>query len=485
MKQITIRTAIFLSLAVVAALIQGCGGGVVFRSDVQGTVSDIDRNVIIGAEVWIDDLRTNSLASGAFRLQNVPSGWQTIYARADVDGDVWVGSTAVEVLEGEPTMNANIVLSPAGDTTYIQGYVYDDTGRPVRGARVLLTTRVLLPSGSSSDDGAYNSMVAVTNDRGFYRMDDAPVGRTAVIAASKVAFYNDEVSLDPIHDAMNVDFELSPSFQETPDEPILDYVESYTMPNQQVRAFSSTTASFGNPYDAVRAHTSAKFRRSLQSRKTTTTSAPVVRSLAIDGSLIEIDLYWNALDVNLSRTLAGYGIYRRVGSGTIRAIDFLRDPYANFYGDMGAEIEPGIRYDYRVTAVNVEFLDRWNEWIDESESDWSNSLGVTPLGAMRASLPIDGAGVSATPTFSWQVLSRADSYSVYVYDRFPTIPISPGETTPSYGTAPIWDSPWANTTSVTYAGPALQTGRTYYWLVTASDASGTAYSYSELRSFTR
>ena len=84
--------------------------------------------------------------------------------------------------------------------------------------------------------------------------------------------------------------------------------------------------------------------------------------------------------------------------------------------------------------------------------------------------------------------SRAESYSVYVYDQFPSIPLDPGGdyggSPPSYGVFPIWTSAWANVDSVRYAGPALQAGHTYYWIVTAVDATETAYSYSELRSFT-
>jgi hypothetical protein len=313
------------------------------------------------------------------------------------------------------------------------------------------------------------------------------MGRSAVIAASKVAFENDEVQIDEITDGMTIDFELNPSSLETPDAPILDAIESWTMPNPSVRSLSTQTTAEGNPYDAVRAYTSKKFRASLGSRKSPDASPFALRSTPI-GSLIEIDLYWNALDVNLSRTLAGYGIYRRNDTrDQSLALDFVRDPYANFYGDMGGEITPDTSYYYRVSAVNVEFLDRWNEPIDEAESNWSNEMSVTPLGSLRETAPTNGASVTGDPLFSWQTIPRATMYSVYVYAEFPSIPLDPGGdyggSPPSYGVFPIWTSDWENVDSVRYAGPALQANHTYYWIVTAVDTTETAYSYGELRSF--
>lgn len=481
MKQRRYQVPLLLAaLAVAAVLMHGCGGSETFSytSDVHGTVADLERNVVIDADVWIGTHRTKSLATGAFRLREVPSGWQTIRASAIVDGTQWEGSTAVEVLDSGPTMNANIVLIPAGDATSITGRVYDDTGRPISGARVLLTTRL-----TSSDDGPYGSIVAITDSRGNYRLEKVPMGTYAAVMASKVAFDNQEVRRT-ITDRIVIDFELVPSRLETPNAPVVTDIYSWTMPIPLVRSLSVTGLPEGNPYDAIRAFTSPKFRESLKSRAVAPTSTATVKS-ASTGGLIEIDVAWQGVAGSLARTIAGYGIYRRIGSNwPPRAIDFVRDPYANFYGDMGGEIEPDLTYRYRVTAVNVEFLDRYNDFIDMAESDWSvGELSVAPLGYLRAVSPSNGASVSGDPLFTWEPVYRADAYSVYVYYEFPKIPIGPGEVYPSYGVPPIWDSPWESGTSVRYAGPPLQRGHRYYWVVTASDAAGIAYSYSELRSF--
>jgi len=474
-------------LLVVTSLIQGCGGGTK-RSFVHGTVSDIDRNVLVDAEVWVGDRSTRSLITGAYRLESVPSGWKTIRARAIVNGQRWEGSTAAEVLKNEPTMNVNIVLAPARQLTSIEGHVFDDTGYRVRGARVLVTTRLLNPEDSSAYDGPYGSIVAITDGSGFYRLRDVPTGLSAVIAASKVGFTNDEVSIGETTDGIVVDFELSESnLSFGPDAPILEWIESYTMPNPIVRSGS-------NPYDAIRAFTSPRFREALKAGRMTR----AIRSTP-PGSLIEIDLYWNALDVNWSEDLAGYGIYRTTDpSVEMKAIDFVRDPYANFYGDMGAELTPNQSYYYAVSAVDVEFLDRFNEPDPAAESPMSNTLSVIPLGQLQSLSPGQGVSVSDSPRFTWQLLSGATSYAVYVYDRFPTLPLDPTVYDPldplaAWGALPIWPSnepDFDNSTVgagqdfIEYSGPALSFGRTYYWVVLAQDNSGTAFSYSQLRSFT-
>ncbi len=62
--------------------------------------------------------------------------------------------------------------------------------------------------------------------------------------------------------------------------------------------------------------------------------------------------------------------------------------------------------------------------------------------------------VSATPTFSWQAYSSADTYDVIVFDTFGNV---------------VWERnalPKTDT-SVAYAGPTLAPGGLYQWRVTA------------------
>lgn len=464
------------ALAALALILSGCGGGGESdsRSDVHGTVADLDRNVVVDADVWIGEHHGVSLVSGAFRLQGVPSGWQTLRASAVVDGRTWEGSTAVEVLEGRPTMNANVVLMPAGDATSITGRVFDNHGGPISGARVLFTTRL-----TSDDNGPYGSIVAVTDSRGNYRLDKVPVGVDAAVMASKVAFNNEE-ERRTVTDRMVIDFTLYPSVEDTPDSPEVTDIYSWTMPNPIVRSLSAGITGEGNPYDAVKTVISPNFRELLKSAKTPSVQTASVRAASPAG-LIEVDLSWRGVAGSLASTIAGYGVYRWASGGGWEPIEFVRDPYANFYADMDPNLQPDREYAYAVSAVNIEFLDWYNEWIDDAESvptEYDES--ITPLGYLRAASPSNGAGVGSRPVFTWNTLYRATDYIVLVYDEFPRV-LSGSDYVPAHVTLPIWDSGWISDTSV-QCGVSLPGGQ-YFWVVTAVDADGTAYSYSELRSF--
>jgi type 1 fimbria pilin len=487
-----------LAALVSAAVLSGCGGGGSGISTVSGTVADINRDTITGATVRIGTIETESLASGVYRLNGVPSGWQTIRATAVIEDVTWVGSQAAEVLKNEPTFNVNIVLAPAGETTQIGGVVRDDLGHRVSGARVLLTTRILYPGeGTSSQDGPYSAIVAVTDSQGRYLMEDVPVGLSATIAASKVGFRNNEVEITTTDAGMIQDFDLQQSdLANGPEPPLLVAIESYTQPDGLLR---STDV---DAYRAIKAFTSSRYRKAVSNKKTVLTrSAP-------SGSLIEVDLYWNALDLNDSRDIAGYGIYRTTSPGIeAKAIDFVRDPYASFYGDTGAEITPYQNYLYAVSTVDVEFLDVNNNPDPNAESLKSDFLQITPLGQLQVSYPFQGASVTGDPTFQWSFLTTdVDSFTVYLYDRFPTLPLDPSydygsDPILTWGAMPVWprqSSPNestvdGNANSIVYNGPSLSAGHTYYWVVLASkvyeayddgSAKRAAYSYSQIRNFT-
>jgi len=488
------KALICVLLILAALLIQGCGGHRTRRSAVSGTVSDINRNVVIDAEVWSDEEHVaRTLVSGVYRLEGVASGWRTIRASAVINGKPWVGSTAAEVLRDEPTMNVNIVLALAGDTVQIGGIVVDDIGHRVDGARVLLTTRLVFPpEDTSAFDGPYSSIVAITDEDGHYLLEDVPVGLDAIISASKVGFENKEIEIVTSDDVVN--FTLAPSdvqFRLLP--PDLQAIESYTMPDVITITRSDEQAAF----KAIRAFTSPRYRKAILGKQTVMTRATP------PGSLIEIDLYWNAFgdvdgDANDSREVAGYSIYRTTSpSIAMTPIDFVRDPYANFYGDTGVEITPDDDLFYAVTAVDVEFLDILNRPDPNAESELSNTLSIIPLDQLGAQLPLQGDDVSGDPRFEWSPLSGADKYTVYLYDQFPTLPLDPAfdygsDPVVSEGVLPIWPrrpTPDESTVGAgvdfkDYTGDPLIPGHKYYWVILAADGSETAFSYSELRNFT-
>jgi hypothetical protein len=475
-------------LAISSLFLQGCGGAGTGVSSVSGTIADVNRNPIVCARVWVEQThQTDSLSSGAYKLNGVPSGWRTVWASATIDGKTWVGSTAAEILKDQPTMNIHIVLAPITKTMEVQGTVYDDSGYRVAGARVLVTTRLLAstsPEDTDAYDGPYGSIVAVTDKNGDYLMDSVPTGLDAVITASKVGFLNRE---SPFNDDQHVDFHLVPSnLQYKLNPPVLDAVESYTMPSTITRSGDR------NVYEAIKALTSPRYLGSFPHKK------QVLTRLTPEGSLIEIDLYFNALHANDSTEVAGYGIYRRDHPGDAwRSLDFVRDPYANFYGDTGPEITPDQEYYYAVSAVDMQFLDANNNADPGAESDKSTPpVAIRPLGQLASLSPAQRTLSSAAPQFTWSPLNGASYYKVFVYDEFPTLVPDPSRdytsSTPPAGVVdmPIWPADISSTanrttgTSIQYAGPALVSGHTYYWFVMARDDTGAAVSYSELRNFT-
>ena len=470
--------AAFIVFSIIAAfLLGGCGGGGggggggnTGISIVSGTLSNIDRVTVTGGTVWAfgnPGNTTTSLASGAYKLSGVKSGWQNMRASVFVNGVEWVGSTAADVLNNTPTMNVNIVLTPKTAVEDIGGIVLDDNNNRIEGARVLFTTRIVFPADqTTSDDGPYGSIVAVTDSTGHYLLQDVPVGVTGVISASKVGFGNREFQINTLAGGDVVDFNLIPANGTLkPFAPTLDAIESYTMPD--TLSVLSIGKSAKSAYKAIKSYVSPRYKSAIAGKSTIvkTQSTP-------NGSLMEVDLYFNAFKNNDSRDIAGYGIYRTTSPGVpFSAIDFIRDPYANFYGDMGLELTPLQSYYYAVTAVDVAFLDSNNNPAAGSESDKSNTLSITPIGQMTLVSPSDTLTVSGNPTFTWNSLSGARTYRILVFNEFPVTPIPP-----------VIDFTSNGGTAYTYNGLPLNSG-TYFWVILAGNASGKAFSYSQIRRF--
>ena len=95
-------------------------------------------------------------------------------------------------------------------------------------------------------------------------------------------------------------------------------------------------------------------------------------------------------------------------------------------------------------------------------------------------------------------MNGAAAYQLYVWDEFPSLMFDPNLPNEPNASQPIWPTDPSNpgsalvtapATSVTYQGPALQAGRTYYWLVvaldTANPANTTALSASQIAKFVK
>ncbi len=110
----------------------------------------------------------------------------------------------------------------------------------------------------------------------------------------------------------------------------------------------------------------------------------------------------------------------------------------------------GATYYWSVTALNA--------YGSAGSAVWSFSTAGSPPAAPSLTSPANGAtGVAATPTLIWQASTGATSYNVYFGSVYP----------PALAT---------QTGATAYSPGTLSAGVTYYWSVTALNASGSAAS---------
>ena len=190
--------------------------------------------------------------------------------------------------------------------------------------------------------------------------------------------------------------------------------------------------------------------------------------------------------------ISGFTIYRSAASPDMipaNRIGFARNPQLTNFYDTSAELSPGTAYYYRIGAVNARSL---NGGVFNPEAELlplSEYISVAPLDLLQESLPQEAAVLPMTPpTFSWTALSGAQSYIVYLFDRYPELldtgsyrPRPDQVVQPMAVVGPVAGA------SVTSPYPIPLPG-TYYWVAIAADNANfnlaTAYAIGELRSFT-
>lgn len=146
----------------------------------------------------------------------------------------------------------------------------------------------------------------------------------------------------------------------------------------------------------------------------------------------QVTVYWQA---NGERDVDHYNIYRAIGQ-------FPDTPFRSVSTTSFTDttVEPGILYSYAVTAV-----DRGGWESDKSPS--TSDLAMLPVSLVS---PVDYAYVGEKPVFSWEPVDNAVKYFIVVTENQ-----IGGE---------LWKKELpASTTEVTYQGPRLRKGNTYYW----------------------
>jgi hypothetical protein len=415
------RFAWLAVLPLLAAFLGACGGAGVGTGvgEVSGVIFDEDGDVVRDALVWVGTRRVSTNSSGAYVLEKVPAGDTVIRAEVRRGQNRFAGQNVANVAPGERTKNVNIAVYALALRANLSGSVRTRDGFFIAGARVFARP---------TDASQLTSAVAVTDRNGVFRLNDLRSGIDYEIQVNALGYNTDfEVVNLNAGETRALDFILG-----GPANPALPAPE-----NLEAIAWTSPPLTRARDVQAVEA---MKHLLSPKRPQTVTTR------LTPTGHLIEIDLFWDRLNVD---SLLGYGIFRSVEAGPINNVEFLRDPMAELYADLDPSLQVGSLYTYRVTALNTSF----QQGNPATQSPFSEPASARPIGELTL------GPVQQNPLrINWNPVAGAQSYAVFFFSEFPRIGIGS-----FFNTA----SARVTGTTYTYDGPALQAGQTYYYIVLA------------------
>jgi len=446
-----VRTTSILGATAALLLLVGCGGGngggSVRRGEVTGIVFDTDGKPVANATVSVDsgghrETRTDS--AGRYVLGDVADLDVIVKAefQAGSSDPAFFGQNLGRVFGEESTPNVNITLYGENDLVTLTGQVRDSAGKVVVGARVFARS-------NDANVVSYSSASALTDRDGLYT-----IGRLATNVqyqiVSSARNYGDgsatkTIPTNPNATERTQDLVLSSLTSAAPTTPTgLDAI-AYTTPG------STTTRSVGSKAQRVAAYAGLKLlRHPKQGKKGAARDT-------INGSPISIDLTWNEYPLNPTVRPAGFIVYRN----ETPAVDngyFLQDPLAALFSDSDVNLVENTTYTYTMKAVSTGFSDSSNV----GRSDLSASVSATPLPDLFAQ--------SSGATVSWNAVSGATNYTVYVYNRYPDI----------YASDALVATQSTSGTSLTVSDPDVTAGGTYYTIVVGARADGSAETYSEV-----
>ncbi len=453
----------------------GNNGGSTSRSTVTGTVTDAAGDTMVGIQVAIGSQTATTTQFGTYSIPDVviPSGQTslvtTVTALATLNGRSYSGSNTVEVLASEPlTNNIHIVVSPIFQQGGIRGTVRDNQGRALQGARVFAA----IPNASSNTEfNTLSSITAYTDANGDYVLPNLPAA-TYTVTASFAGRVNQTLQNLNVTAGSNINASFTLVSGSGGGTPVVANFSAYTLttPATPTRAAESTNFTAG--MEAVKQWVRSRHLKRIYPAadpkkvfvgKTISRATPA-------GTIIESDLFWDYTQLD---NLFGYVVLRSDNIDTnFRTIALLRDPLAARFADVDTALTPDLLYYYSLAR-----LDTVNFPAKGDEGTASDPVSVQPLNVLSLTAPTPGATPAAPPTFSWNTVNRVSRYQILLYDRFPNYQSK----TAADGVAPIW-SPEA-TSPRRYDGPALVSGKTYYWAVLGIDSAVSAYTISPIQSF--
>ncbi len=436
----------WIALGILVTTVLGCGGaggaGVGFGR-VAGLILDLNGNPVRGARVFVNDgtLReTTSNSSGSYNITGVSATDILVKAEYDNGSTLFDGQNLARVFDKEQVNSHNVVLIPSNQIASVQGTISSSNGPRIPGARI---------SAKPTSGNLLTSSQTLADDNGNYVLGGLAGGVTYQILVSSPKFHSaDAVRTPSSGNIQTINFSLGANSDPLLPSPTNLTLTAWTSPAELTRDPEKQHA-----IDNVKKFIDPKYRKSIAKSRLTSQGNPV-----------EVQLFWDKFD---SLEILGYTISRKRSSDPYVGIDFLRDPLAESFMDSDINLIDGVNYSYIVNATNTNYPDTNN-----SLSNDSNAVSVTPLGDMNVSSPtISGSNV----TFHWSSVPNAVNYTIYVFDVYPGIMVS------SYGNN--FNNP-ATGTQWTYNLTPLASGHLYYYLIMGSNANDSARTLSAIGSFT-
>lgn len=433
------RLLALFSILLAAVALVGCGGETkATTSIVTGSVVDADFNPVRGATVRAAGQTTYTSETGAYQFTGLPEDEVEIIAELRDGNLLFRGRTWVFNSPRSQQRSANIIMAAESDLATLRGTVRDRDGFVLQGATVF----AYFGTGSSTR--------VFTDRNGEFILRDLVANVTYTISASGQSYRSDQTNV-----VLNNGETRTLNF--TLDNPGLPNL----VPPQNVGITS--WVSYPGDNRGPGEPTAMDWMKSHMDKGKDRTFAPRSRNVRND-MIVEVELFW---DQQQFEDLLGFGVYRATGFTTnVQALDFYFDPLAPYYQDVG--LNPNSSYSYALTTLATLYPD-----YNQTESDFSDVVGVYTLDLLR----VNGVtGTFSNPTFNWQGGTGAEEYIVYVFDRYPDIGINyiwSNENNPTTGT------------SLTYNGPTLQAGRTYYYIVLGGYDFFSARTISQVESFIR
>jgi len=427
----------FWMLALLAAILAGCGGGgtQTRSATVTGSVLDINFNEVRDARVFANGVETFSSPSGVYQLINVETGIVEVVAEVVRNGVTYRGRNAVLNFENTQTNNCNIIVAPVNELGRITGNVKDIEGFNLEGASVF------------AYNGTGSSQRAFTDRNGNYVLADLVGGVSYQVSAGGSGYSSAQTNIVVVAgQTQTANFTIDEAGLPFLDPPQNLSAITWVSPN-----YGNRSAGTGNPYPWIKQLYDKKERPDRPANKS--------RALRED-LIVEVDLFW---DVQQFPDLLGYGIYRANSpTGFLAEYDFIAEPLAGYYIDIGPNVNS--TYSYAITTLSTLFPE-----FNQTESDFSNRADVITLD--RLSL---GPVFTNPVQFNWSSFSGAEEFVVFVFDEFPSV-----------GVQAIWDNSGSPTTgtSLNYGGPALVGGHTYFYVVLGLANGGSSRTISEIGSF--